>query len=106
MKYFATEVVTLCMQVSPTLQSMMSSYGDDEPEDAWDASDPRQEHIHNMVLRLLILDRMRDLDEDDPDVLDHLEARVHEHEQRTDLTQSDEVRIQSLLEDIALVRQQ
>lgn len=87
-----------------TLQGM--SYGDDEPEDAWDASDPRKEHIHNMVLRLLVLDRLRDLDENDPNVLDQLEARAHEHEQRTDLTQFDKDRIQSLLDDIALTRKQ
>lgn len=83
----------------------MSNFGDDEPEDAWDAGDTRQEHVHNLILRLRLLDRVRDLDEDDPDILDQIETRVRAHQQQDDGNR-DQVRIRQLLEDIAMTRAQ
>lgn len=90
----------------------MSTFGDYDPEDAYDADDDRGEHIHNLIERLALLDDhlpdpvltvpIHDLD---PDVLDEIE----QHVQRLQLLGTsgiDPIRLQLILDDISIVRLQ
>lgn len=33
----------------------MNEFGDDEPEDAWDATDPPKEQLRNLLRRVILL---------------------------------------------------
>jgi len=89
------------------------SFGDEEAEDAWDASDSRADHIANLLLRLAQfeghnhVDHLRGAGESDEDLLDRIEQRL-----QTWLLRRDEVdahlrlRIDLLAEDLQTTRGQ
>ncbi len=78
------------------------SFGDAEPEDAWDAEDPVPVQIDNLFLRLAVLDQV------DAGDHDHLLLNLLRHaflqRFKDGITDRARLRIEQALEDIEFVR--
>ena len=82
------------------------SFGDDEPEDAYDATDPPAEIVRNLFQRLLLLEKLpRDNvpDSDLRDALALIEVRTRSYNRRT-LSGRDSLRVAQILDDIDTLR--
>lgn len=75
-------------------------FGDDEPEDAWDATDPVDVLIENMRRRVERLEGCNNLGE----VLVALETRVRGQQMNQELSEHHNTKARLLLEDINFVR--
>jgi len=76
------------------------SFGDAEPEDAWDAEDPIPVQIDNLFLRLAVLDM---LDGDHDHLLLALLKRSFLQRRTSNISDRARVRIEQALEDIDFV---
>jgi len=82
------------------------SFGDDEPEDAYDATDPPAEIVRNLFQRLLLLEKLpRDNvpDSDLRDALALIEVRTRSYNRRN-LSGRDSLRVAQILDDIDTLR--
>lgn len=80
------------------------TFGDDEPEDAWDASDPIPEQIANLFRRLDALDGHTSPQGRYRPLLHEIEHRLRPWRERNDLSERDQVRVRQLIEDLEFVR--
>ena len=85
----------------------MFSYGDREPEDAWDAGDSLGEHVHNLAQRIALLDGMDRPSAGNPSaVLDSITQRIRASIAVGISNERQATRLIQLIEDVALTRSQ
>lgn len=83
---------------------MSMIFGDDEPEDAWDATDDVRDQIRNLFRRMFLVDHQPEPVTTDPHTrLRMLEQRVELARLRR-LAPHDEHRILMIVDDIGFVR--
>lgn len=81
------------------------SFGDYDPEDAWDAGDDRATHVHNLWERIVVLDDGSTLVA--PDDLPAIQDRAHYYNSiRNTLPFLKRLHLAHLLEDIETVLDQ
>lgn len=85
----------------------MSTFGDYEAEDAWDATDDAHEHALNLAKRIAALDGLTIPTHDgDHELLSMIEERIDMQRRRRNLTQDDLRHLVQLIEDDRLTRDQ
>ena len=83
----------------------MSTFGDYEPEDAWDASDTLADDEHNLAERIALLDGGPEPSDPDPTVLlDIIHERIENVRRIRNVTGRDLLRLAQLLEDVRFAR--
>lgn len=89
---------------------MTAPFGrDEEPEDAWDLDDSRKEHIDNLLRRLHLLNptiRIRTWLRSPDTILNLIEFHVLDLQRRGGLTPREQLRIEHMLDDIEVTREQ
>lgn len=83
---------------------MSDDFGDTEPEDAWHPDDPIPMQLDNLLRRTNLLGSLPELHDRDL-LIEALEQRVTQIEQRRGMLDGrDLIRLEQLVEDLALVR--